>query len=123
MASSLAVGDVISASFPLHDPSGHEQEGHRPAVVIGAPDVVGSPRFPVVVLVPLTTDRGQGWAERSPGLYPRLQKGAANLRSDSICLLDQIRSLGLERLRGYRGTLSETEYRPINEGLLRMLHR
>lgn len=85
------------------------------------PDVVGSPRFPVVVLAPLTTDRGQRWAERSPGLYPKLQKGTANLRSDSICLLDQIRSLGMERLRGYRGTLSEAEYRPINEGLLHML--
>lgn len=85
------------------------------------PDVVGTPRFPVVLLAPLTTDRGQRWAEQSPDLYPKLQKGTANLRSDSICLLDQIRSLGLERLRGYRGTLSEAEYRPMREGLLRIL--
>jgi mRNA interferase MazF len=122
MASSLAVGDVISAGFPVHDPSGREQQGYRPAVVVGVPDVVGTPRFPVVILAPLTTDRGQRWAERSPRLYPKLRRGAANLRSDSICLLDQIRSLGMERLHGYRGTLSETEYRPINDGLRQILH-
>ncbi len=122
MASSLAIGDVISARFPAHEPSGHEQEGYRPAVVVGTPDAVGPPRFPVVVLAPLTTDRGQRWAQRSPVLYPRFPKGTANLRSDSICLLDQVRSVGMERLHGYRGTLSEAEYRPISEGLRQILH-
>ncbi len=33
----LEIGDIVSALFPFHDPAGHEQEGHRPAVVVGCP--------------------------------------------------------------------------------------
>jgi mRNA interferase MazF len=117
----LAAGDVISALFPVHVPGGREQQGYRPAVVVGMPEHVGVPRFEVVVVVPMTTDRGQQWLERSPALYPRLEKGTANLRSPSICLLDQVRSIGAERVRGYRGTLDAEQYRPIHDGLRRML--
>ena len=117
----LAAGDVISALFPEHVPGGREQQGFRPAVVVGVPERVGAPRFEVIVVVPMTTDRGQGWSGHSPALYPRLKKGTANLRSPSVCLLDQVRAIGAERVRGYRGTLDAEQYRPIHEGLLRMM--
>lgn len=117
----LAVGDIVTALFPAHDPEGHEQQGYRPAVVVGIPAVLGSPRFPAVILAPLTTDRGQAWARNSPALYPRFPEGTADLRSPSLCLLDQIRALGLERLRAYRGALDAGEYEPIREGLKRIL--
>ena len=99
----LAVGDVISALFPEHVPGGREQQGYRPAVVVGLPRVVGVPRFELLVVVPMATDRSQQWSERSPDLYPRLENGTANLRSPSICLLDQVRAIGVERVRDYRG--------------------
>jgi mRNA interferase MazF len=99
----LAAGDVISALFPVHVPGGREQQGYRPAVVVGIPERLGEPRFEVLIVVPMTTDRGQQWSERSPVLYPRLEKGTANLRSPSICLLEQVRSIGAERVRGYGG--------------------
>ena len=118
----LAVGDVISALFPEHVPGGREQQGYRPAVVVGIPERLGLPRFEVLIVVPMTADRGQRWSERSPALYPRLEKNAANLRSPSICLLDQIRSIGAERVRGYRGTLDAEQYRPIHDGLRRMMY-
>ncbi len=117
----LATRDVISALFPVHDPGGHEQEGYRPAVIVGQPERVGTPRFSLFIIAPMTTYRAQEWAEQAPGLYPRFEKGTANLRAPSICLLDQVRALGPERVRGYRGTLGEEEYRPIREGLQRML--
>ena len=69
----------------------------------------------------MTTDRGQKWLEKSSDLYPRLAKGTANLRSPSICLLDQVRAIGAERVRGYRGTLGADQYRPIQNGLRRMM--
>lgn len=116
----LAAGDVISAFFPEHVPGGREQQGLRPAVVVGMPEPLGQPRFDVLVVVPMTTDRGQEWSKRSPALYPRLAKGTARLRSPSICLLDQVRSIGAERVRGYRGTLAADQYRPIHAGLRRM---
>lgn len=118
----LAVGDVVSALFPTHVPGGREQQGFRPAVVVGVPERIGAMRFEVIMVVPMTTDRSQPWAERSPALYPRLKAGAANLRSPSVCLLDQVRSIGAERVRGYRGTLSAEQYRPIHDGLHAMMH-
>ncbi len=90
-------------------------------MVVGIPERLGVPRFEVLVVVPMTTDRGQQWSERSPALYPRLEKGTANLRSSSVCLLDQIRAIGAERVRGYRGTLDAEQYRPIHEGLRGMM--
>ena len=69
----------------------------------------------------MTTDRAQEWSRRSPALYPRLAKGTARLHSPSICLLDQVRAIGAERVRGYRGTLAADQYRPIHAGLRRMM--
>ncbi len=112
---------MISALFPEHVPGGHEQQGLRPAVVVGIPERLGIPRFEVLIVVPMTTDRGQEWSRRSPALYPRFPKGTANLRSPSLCLLDQIRAIGAERVRGYRGTLGADQYRPIHDGLRRIM--
>ena len=117
----LATGDVISALFPEHLPGGHEQQGLRPAVVVGVPERLGEPRFEVLVVVPMTTDRDQQWSKRSPALYPRFARGTAKLRSPSICLLDQVRAIGAERVRGYRGTLTAGQYRPIHAGLREMM--
>lgn len=116
----LEVGDVVSALFPLHQPGGREQEGYRPAVVVGLPELAGTPRFGVLILVPMTTDRGQEWAKRSPELYPRYPEGTANLRSPSVCLLDQVRALDIGRVRSYRGALNEEEYGPIRKGLAKI---
>lgn len=117
----LAAGDEISALFPEHVPGGHEQQGLRPAVVVGVPERLGEPRFEVLVVVPMTTDRDQGWSKRSPALYPRFARGTAGLRSPSMCLLDQVRAIGAERVRGYRGTLTAGQYHPIHAGLREMM--
>lgn len=54
----LEIGDVVSALFPMHHPGGREQEGYRPAVVVGLPEFAGTPRFGVLIVAPMTTDRG-----------------------------------------------------------------
>lgn len=41
----------------------------RPAVVVGRPERLDDPRFGVLIAAPMTTDRGQEWAERRPTLY------------------------------------------------------
>jgi mRNA interferase MazF len=53
----LQIGDVIAAKFPSQNPSGREQEGYRPAIVVGLPSRLGRLRFPLVFVVPMTTDR------------------------------------------------------------------
>lgn len=117
----LNVGDVVTASFPLHDPQGREQEGVRPAVVVGVPEKAGWPRFPVVILAPLTSDKGQAWASAAPQLYPHFPVGTAGLRSPSIVLTDQVRALDANRVSRRRGTLSPQQYAPIASALRAIL--
>lgn len=116
----LGVGSVITASFPVHRPGAHEQEGYRPAVVVGMPGLIGEMRFPVLIVAPMTTDRGQEWTKASPRLYVPFSAGTAGLRSPSVCLLDQVRALSFSRVHRVRGTLEPREYRPIREGLLKI---
>ncbi len=72
---SLQIGDIVTARFPQQNPQAHEQEGQRPAIVVGLPNRIGNPRFPLVILVPITSDRGQAWANDSPDLYPKFTAG------------------------------------------------
>ena len=118
----LQFGDIVTAIFPEQMPLGREQQGYRPAIVVAIPDLLDIPRFPLIVVIPLTTDRGQKWAIASSNLYPRLSAGVAGLRFPSIALLDQVRALGISRVTACRGSLSLEEYQPILSGLQRMFN-
>jgi mRNA interferase MazF len=111
MSRLLAIGDIITARFPIHTPSGHEQEGLRPALVLGLPDKVASPRFSMVLLAPITTDRNQSWANSA--LYPKLGKAFTGLSSDSIVMLEQTRSLDAQRVGKYVSSLPTEVYETI----------
>lgn len=114
----LKCGDVVFIDLPFHNPKGHEQEGRRPAVIVGVP--LGDVRYPVVVVVPLTTQFG-GWAKKNPALYPIIQEGTAGLPQKSVVLCDQIRAVDIQRVIGYLGSLSVDEYLPIIDGVRQVL--
>jgi len=114
VTAALTPGAVFVADFPEHDPSGHEQEGPRPAVLVGLPTNAGRPRFPVLMLAPVTTFRGQVWVTAAPDLYPVLRTGAGGLRVDSVALVDQTRGLDASRVSRYLGTLKPEEYVPVH---------
>lgn len=117
-AEKLELGDVVTARFPVQDPQGREQEGYRPAVIVGLPELLGRPRFELVLVVPLTTDRQGAWSRSA--LYPRLAAGAAGLTANSIVLLEQTRALDTGRMARYLGRLSREQYEPIKQGLARI---
>jgi len=112
----LQVKAVVIVNFSAQTPIGREQQGKRPAIVVALPNITGATRYPIVVVVPLTTQQGN-WAMQNPILYPLLQAGMGNLVYDSIVLLDQIRALDVQRILGYRGDLTSEEYQPIENGL------
>lgn len=114
MTAALTPGAVFVADFPEHDPSGHEQEGLRPAVLVGLPTNAGRPRFPVLMLAPVTTFRGQAWVTAAPGLYPVLQAGAGGLRVPSVVLIDQTRALDASRVSRYLGLLNSEDYAAVH---------
>lgn len=113
----LSFGDIVTVQLPEQNPQGHEQQGRRPAIVVGFPELLGVPRFQLIVVIPMTTDRGQTWTIASPDLYPRFPAGVAGLRSPSIALIDQVRALDVDRIIGYRGSLTVEQYAPIVNGL------
>lgn len=117
----LQIGDVVTAKFPSQNPSGREQEGYRPAIVVGIPSRLGKLRFPLVFVVPMTTDRGQEWATNSPDLYVRFSAGVAGLKSPSIALLDQVRAIDISRIVAYRGSLTPQQYIAIAETLQKIM--
>ena len=48
-----SVGWVLRVNLAQRIPTGHEQEGLRPVIVVGLPSLAGQPRYPVIVVVPL----------------------------------------------------------------------
>ena len=109
----LRLGAVFVAHFPEHDPAGREQEGPRPCVLVGLPSNLGRPRFPVLLLAPVTTFKAQPWVSVAPDLYPVLTAGAAGLSADSVVLTDQTRALDASRLTRFLGNLTAQQYAPI----------
>jgi mRNA interferase MazF len=121
MPDPIVIGDVVIARFPTQNPQGREQEGIRPALIIGIPQKLGTPRFPLIIVVPMTSDRAQSWAVASPTLYPKLASGEAGLPQNSIILLDQVRAIDSNRIVRYLGTLASDRYRPILDSLQTIL--
>jgi mRNA interferase MazF len=121
MSDPIVVGDVVIARFPTQNPQGREQEGIRPALVIGVPQKLGIPRFPLIIVAPMTSDRAQSWAVASLNLYPKLASGEAGLPQNSIVLLDQVRAIDSNRIVRYLGSISSDRYRPILNNLQTML--
>ncbi len=119
-ANKLELGDIITELFPVHNPQNREQEGYRPAIVVGLPENVGVPCYDMVIVVPITTHHNQVWANIAPHLYPRLKAGVGNLPHDSIVLTDQVRSRHTSRMVRYIGQLLKAEFRPISRALAHM---
>lgn len=116
----LESGDVVIVALPSHIPRGHEQQGTRPAVVVGT--VWGEVRYPTIAIVPVTTQTGS-WSRSNPSLYPLLEAGAGGLSQSSIVLIDQVRALDMRRVLAYLGTLTLQQYTPILSGLRQFLRR
>ena len=111
MSRKLKIGDIIEVTYPRKVPKGHEQEGRRPAIVIGIPEKVGVTRYPIVITIPLTTNLGD-WSTENK-LYVRLNKGDGDLLQESIVLTDQIISIDITRITGLFGTLNESKMKSI----------
>ena len=110
-------GDVLVITLPSHFPGGREQEGNRPAIVVGIPK--GFVRYPVVVVVPLTTQAGV-WPQKNPELYQRISKGEGGIPKNSIALIDQVRAVDIHRVKSFLGSLEELTYSSIRVGLLKL---
>jgi mRNA interferase MazF len=112
----VAPQSVWFFDLPQVDPTGHEQTRARPCIVVGNPADVQQPRFPVVMVVPLTTA-----ALPDLPLYPRLAAGLGGLNAPATAMVDQMRVVDLARVRFRIGMLDDVAMRPILAGLRLLL--
>lgn len=49
----LQHGDIVTVAFPEQIPQAREQEGYRPAIIVGMPERLGIPRFRLVIVAGL----------------------------------------------------------------------
>lgn len=115
----VTFGDILLVRLPQQIPAGVEAMGTRPAVVVGIPERVGTQRFPMWLVVPMTSQKGS-WVQRTPDLYPSYTAGTAGLTLASVALTDHVRSVDLGRIVKPLGSLTVKQFEPIKRALAKM---
>jgi mRNA interferase MazF len=110
----MKFGDIALIKLPKRKPTGREQEGTRPCLVIANPDSVGRSRYPCLIVAPLTTTLGT-WVKAGGSLYPVIE--GAVLPAPSVVLLDQIQMLDVYRIDQHYGALTDAESEPVRVGI------
>ena len=89
---------------------GSEQGGERPVVVIQ--NNKGNRHSKTVIIAPLTT------SAIKPTLPTHVEIYAEGLRSTSIVLLEQIRTIDKQRISRYVGSVSDSDMKQIEQAIL-----
>jgi mRNA interferase MazF len=101
-------GDIWQVDF---DPVvGHEQEGECPAVVVSADGINRGPSGLVVVIPFSTRDRGHAFHVAVP-------PAATGLPQSSFALCEMIRVVPRQRLRFYRGQVTDDAMAVVEDRL------
>ena len=119
MSLTTSPGDILTAQLPLHIPRGHEQQGYRPVLVIGDITQLAPLRYPMVLVVPLSS-QVEAWTRINPE-YLVLPRGAGGLPTASVVLLEHARGVDEARLLRRLGRLTSEAYTPIRERLTQLL--
>ena len=109
-------GDIHWVELP--PVGGHEQAGHRPAIVLQDDDFAGG--LPLVIVVPLTSATS---TLRFPGtlsLEPTAENG---LRNASVALVFQVRAVDRRTVRAKIGTVESANLSQIFSLLDRLMGR
>lgn len=103
-------GDIYYASL---DPIvGSEQNGTRPVVIIQ--NDIGNKYSPTVLVAPLTSK-----VKSKRSLPTHVLIDSNHIKRNSIVLLEQIRVLDKSRLISYLDSLSETEIKKLDVGIIK----
>ena len=89
---------------------GSEQGGERPVVILQ--NNKGNQHSPTVIVAPLTTQKIK------PRLPTHVTVSSSGLRSSSLVLLEQIRTIDKQRMRNHIGTVTDIEMKEIEKAVL-----
>ena len=106
---------VLEPDPAINPPVGHEQRGHRPAVVVS--DETQRTRFPMFCVIPLTTAVVVG------DIYPLVRPSPeSGLSKESTALTSDIRGIDPHRIRRVAGILPTADLQNIERALRKYLH-
>ena len=106
----ISKGDIYYAS--LNPIVGSEQNGTRPVVIIQ--NDIGNKYSPTVLVAPLTNK-----VKSKRNLPTHVLIDSNHIKRNSIVLLEQIRVLDKSRLISYLDSLSETEIKKLDVGIIK----
>ena len=111
-------GDVVRVQLPRPaGPSGREQFGTRPAVVV-QDEKKSHASLSTVVVVPLTS---QLYAARFPGSFVVAPSARNGLRTDSVVLTHQVRAIDRRRIEAVIGKLEDGDMTTLDAELRSLL--
>jgi len=110
----LRIGDVYLVEIPAI--GGHEQAGHRPAIIIQSEYGLGE--IPTVLIIPLTSKTK---ATAFPFTLLIKPDKSNNLDSESVALVFQLRAIDKRRLKQKLGNLKNSEIRKIKQLVKKMI--
>lgn len=106
-------GDIVKVELPPPvGPSGHEQFGYRPAIVVQ--DNIKFRSLPTVIIVPLTANPS---ASRFLGTFFIKKTPINGLTEDSIAMVFQIRAIDKTRIKATVGRSSPAELQELTKKL------
>ena len=110
----MTIGEIHWVDLPVT--GGREQAGRRLAIIIQNDGYAGS--IPTVLVIPLSSAIA---ALRFPGTAPIKADKTSGLRTDSVALVFQLRSIDRGRIKEKIGVVSESEVVEIRLELAKLL--
>jgi len=110
----MAFGDVLYANLP--GPSGHEQAGTRPAILVQADE--DDARLNTRTVIPVTRNKN---ALRYPGTLLVQPSSGNGLKEPSVLLVSGITTLDRTKVGGKVGILDKRDIKALRKALRRFL--
>lgn len=112
----MAQGDILWIDFPESNVPGREQQGQRPAIVIGV-DLPGG-ALPTQFVIPMTSNLDALRFAGTVKVEPSQQNG---LNSTSVALCFQLRAIDKKRVLRTAGTLEANDLSRVIAEVKRLL--
>jgi mRNA interferase MazF len=116
----IVPGDLVLIALNNITAEEQEQLDLRPAIVVACPTI--NLRFPVIIVVPLTT-QSVPQMMNFPQMEIKVPKNSGALTRESIALIDQLRSVDIDRVQAYLGSLDKDIFENIRQSILELLQQ
>jgi mRNA interferase MazF len=116
----IAPGDLVLIALKNITAEKQELLDLRPAIVVACPKI--NLRFPVIIVVPLTTQPVPQIMD-FPQMEINVPKNSGALTLESIALIDQLRSVDIDIVQAYLGSLDKDIFENIRQSILELLQQ